>query len=171
MAQRVGAAERPVGRNRANDERCDTGRALSALADQSITEPALATTADTFDTLRPTISDLSDSQLVCNYPGVALRNLMSVLSEGTANGNFFGVGAALVLPGPNGEAGPAAAPANGPPDRRDNYLHSTVTPNTGSGSGECEAGNESYKGGRQTIGHAPGTQQARTDTVVPGRPR
>jgi ABC-type transporter Mla subunit MlaD len=146
----------------------DTGRALSSLAHEPITDPSLATTADTFDTLRPTVGDLRASQVVCNYPGVALRNLMSVLSEGTSNGNFFGVGAALILPGPNGEAGPAAAPANGPPGRPDNYLHSTTTPNS---SAECESGNESYKGGQQAIGHAPGAQQARTDTVVPGRPQ
>jgi phospholipid/cholesterol/gamma-HCH transport system substrate-binding protein len=146
----------------------DTGRALSSLGREPVTVPALSTALGTFEALRPTLDDLAASQVVCNYPGVALRNLMSVLSEGTPNGNFFGVGAALVLPGPDGEAGPAAAPANGPPDRPDNYLHSTVTPVTGS---ECEPGNEDFKGGAQAIGHAPGTQQARTDTVAPGRPR
>jgi phospholipid/cholesterol/gamma-HCH transport system substrate-binding protein len=150
----------------------DTGRAMSALAREPVSVPALSTAVGTFDALRPTLDDLRASQVVCNYPGVALRNLMSVLSEGTPNGNFFGVGAALVLPGPDGEAGPAAAPANGPRDRPDNYLHSTVTPSVGTGaSPECEAGNEEFKGGAQAIGHVPGMQQAHTDAVTPGRPR
>jgi hypothetical protein len=134
--------------------------------------PSLATATASFDALRPTIADLRASQTVCNYPGVAVRNLMSVLSEGTPNGNFVGVGATLVLPAQNGEAGPAAAPANGPPDRPDSYLHSTLTPATGSGAApECESGNESFKGGAQAIGHAPGVQPAGTDTTSPGRPR
>jgi hypothetical protein len=147
----------------------DSGRALSALAREPIVVPALSTAVDTFDSLRPTVADLVASQTVCDYPGIALRNLMSVLSEGTPNGNFVGVGATLVLPGPNGEAGPAAAPANGPADRPDNYLHSLVTPTTG--GPECEAGNETFKGGSQAIGHAPGTQPGHTEPTVPGRPR
>jgi ABC-type transporter Mla subunit MlaD len=146
-----------------------SGRALSALASEPVAVPALSTAVATFDALRPTLDDLAASQVDCNYPGVALRNLASVVSEGTPNGNFVGVGAALVLPGPNGEAGPATAPANGPPERPDNYLHSTVTPSTG--RGECESGNEDFKGGQQAIGHAPGTQQARTEATTAGRPR
>ena len=150
----------------------DSGRALSALSSEPIVVPSLATATATFDALAPTLAELRASQTVCNYPGIALRNVMSVLSEGTPNGNMIGVGAALVLPGPDGEAGPAAAPASGPPERPDNYLHSAVTPATGSGGApECEAGNESFKGGQQAIGHVPGLQPAATDTVVAGRPR
>jgi phospholipid/cholesterol/gamma-HCH transport system substrate-binding protein len=150
----------------------DSGRALSRFAKQAAVVPALSTAVGTFDALRPTLADLRASQVVCNYPGVALRNLMSVLSDGTSTGNFLNAGAVLVLPGPNGEAGPASAPADGPKDRPDNYLHSTVTPTSGTGAAaECESGNESFSGGRQAIGHAPGTQPAHTETTTAGRPR
>ena len=76
----------------------------------------------------------------------------------------------LVVPAPNGEIGPADAPANGP--REDNHLHSTVTPLAGRGDPpECEAGNETYAIGRQAIGGAPGRQPAATNETEPGRPR
>jgi ABC-type transporter Mla subunit MlaD len=149
-----------------------SARALGTFSTDPSVIPALRTLTGTFNALAPTIADLSASQTVCNYPGVALRNLMSVLSDGTGNGNFLNAGAALVLPGPNGEAGPAAAPANGPKERKDNYLHSTLTPYTGSGpQPECESGNEKFQGGQQAIGHAPGRQPAHTERTVPGRPR
>lgn len=150
----------------------NSGRSLSRFALDPVVVPAVGTLTDTFGSLAPTVSDLRDAQVVCNYPGVALRNLMSVLSEGASSGNFVNVGAVLVLPGPDGEAGPAVTPAHGPAEREDNYLHSTVTPLVGVGSSpECEAGNETYAIGQQAIGNAPGAQPARTETARPGRPR
>ena len=151
----------------------DSGRALTRLAAEPIVVPSLTTLTATFSALSPTLSDLRAAQAVCDYPGVALRNLQSVLSEGMSTGNFVNAGAVLVLPAPDGEAGPAAAPANNAGgDRPDNYLHSTLTPLTGAGSApECESGNEKYNGGAQAIGHAPGRQPARTEATAPGRPR
>jgi ABC-type transporter Mla subunit MlaD len=147
-----------------------SARSLSRLARDPATIPALATLEQTFGALGPTVADLDRAQTVCNYPGVALRNLLSVLSEGTSTGNFVGAGAVLVVPERDGEIGPAAAPASGP--RQDSFLHSTVTPSFGEGAEpECESGNETYAIGRQAIGHAPGRQAAATEATRPGRPR
>lgn len=149
-----------------------SGTALRRFARDAAVIPALRSAVGTFNALAPTLSDLEASQSTCNYWGVALRNLSSVLSDGTSTGNFIGAGAVLVLPGPDGEAGPAAAPANGPKERQDNYLHSTLTPFIGQGAQpECESGNETYAIGRQAIGHAPGRQPAATERTLPGRPR
>lgn len=148
----------------------ESGRALSEFATDPAVLPSLRTLEATFHALVPTLSALERSQTVCNYPGVALRNLLSVLSERTSTGNFLGVGAVLVVPAPDGEIGPAAAPANGP--REDSHLHSTVMPLTGQGRApECESGNETYAIGRQAIGGAPGHQQAATERTAGGRPR
>jgi ABC-type transporter Mla subunit MlaD len=148
------------------------GRALSRLAREPIVLPSLRTLAATFRALGPTVGDLAAAQGTCNYLGLTLRNLQSVLSDGMSTGNFVNVGAVLVLPGPDGEAGPAAAPAHGPPEREDNYLHSTLTPSFGAGPDpECEAGNETYAIGRQAIGPAPGRQPGATEPTKPGRPR
>jgi hypothetical protein len=77
---------------------------------------------------------------------------------------------------PNSEAGPSSAPANGPPDDpdirkdpiRDNYLHSNPYPNTAAPgqTQECEAGNETYVPGKQTIGNLPGNQGKATQKTV-----
>ncbi len=148
----------------------ESGRALSAFGRNPVVVPSLRTLEASFRALAPTVGDVERSQTVCNYLGVALRNLLSVLSERTGTGNFVGVGAVLVVPAPDGEIGPAAAPANGP--REDSHLHSTLTPLTGQGDEpECESGNETYAIGRQAIGGAPGRQQAATERTVGGRPR
>ena len=61
--------------------------------------------------------------------------------------------------GPNSEAGPASAPANGPPSTAtltaDSFLHANPYPNTAAPGQvrECEAGNERYAAG------APGDRQ------------
>jgi phospholipid/cholesterol/gamma-HCH transport system substrate-binding protein len=155
---------------RLSPELAASGRTLSRFARHPAVLPALRTLEGTFAALSPTVSDLERSQTVCNYPGVALRNLISVLSDGTSTGNFLNVGAVLVVPALNGEIGPAEAPANGP--REDNHLHSTVTPLAGRGDPpECEAGNETYAIGRQAIGGAPGRQPGATIETKPGRPR
>jgi ABC-type transporter Mla subunit MlaD len=151
-------------------ELASSGRALSRFARHPAVLPALRTLEGTFSALAATVGDLERSQSVCNYPGVALRNLLSVLSDGTSTGNFLNAGAVLVVPAPNGEIGPADAPANGP--REDSHLHSTLTPLAGRGEPpECEAGNETYAIGRQAIGGAPGRQPAATELTEPGRPR
>ena len=155
---------------RLSPELAASGRALSRLATHPAVLPALRTLEGTFAALAPVVSDLERGQTVCNYVGVTLRNLLSVLSDGTGTGNFLNVGAVLVVPAPNGEIGPAAAPANGP--REDSHLHSTVTPLAGRGEPpECEAGNETYAIGRQAIGGAPGRQPAATNRTEPGRQR
>jgi ABC-type transporter Mla subunit MlaD len=140
----------------------ESSEALGRFALHRDVVPSLRTLEATFAALGPTADALEAGQTVCNYPGVALRNLLSVLSDGMSTGNFVGVGAVLVVPAPNGEIGPAAAPAKGP--REDSFLHSTLTPLVGQGEQpECEAGNEEYAIGRQAIGNAPGRQAAATE--------
>ena len=150
-----------------------SGRTLSRFTREDSVLPALRRLVSTFDALRPTLRSLSASQTVCNYPGVALRNLISVLSEEMSTGKFIGAGAVLVLPGSEGEAGPASKPADDPSkERQDNHLHSTLTPETGEGaSPECESGNENYVIGKTVAGGAPGKQPAETEKTLPGRPR
>jgi ABC-type transporter Mla subunit MlaD len=148
----------------------NSARALARFSTDPVVVPSLTTLEGTFGALAPTVSDLERSQTVCNYLGVALRNLISALSEGTSTGNFIGAGAVLIVPAPDAEIGPAAAPANGP--REDSHLHSTLTPFFGAGAQpQCEPGNEGYAIGRQAIGHAPGRQQPSTEKTKPGRPR
>ena len=69
--------------------------------------------------------------------------------------------------GPNNEGGVASAPANGGGNFA-NFLHFNPYPNTAAPGqpNECEAGNEPFAGGQQTIGNAPGNQ----GTVTAGQP-
>lgn len=110
-------------------------------------------------TLRPTVEFLAPYQTVCNYAGVAFRNMASAVSEGDENGTWLRFDAIGQQP----ENGQAAEPA---PE-----LHFNPYPH-GSAPGqerECEAGNEPWLPGRQ-IGNAPGNQGVATDhTDASGR--
>ena len=65
--------------------------------------------------------------------------------------------------GKNNEAGPSAAPANGP--QRHNHVHVNMYPNTASPgqTRECEAGNERYATGVTVIGNPAGSQGTKTE--------
>ena len=85
----------------------------------------------------------------------------------------------LALPQlPNSEAGPASAPANGPPGEGvgsltdDSFLHANPYPNTAAPGQEreCEAGNERYRAGRQAIGNLPGSQGTFSEPTATRRP-
>jgi ABC-type transporter Mla subunit MlaD len=144
----------------------DAGAALRRLGAADSVVPSLTTLLRTFTALAPTVSDLRAAQVVCNYPGVLLRNLLSAISDGTPTGNWLSTGVVFVLPGPNSEAGPAAQAANGP--ATENHLHATPAPLTGQGDApECESGNERYEIGRTVIGSPPGRQPAATETTRP----
>ena len=143
-----------------------TGRAVASFATAPGVVPSLRTLRETFAALAPTASDLRAAQVVCNYPSVLLRNLLSTVEDGTDVGNWLSAVTVLNLPGQNGEAGPSSAPAAGP--SRDNFLHATITPSFGQGPApECEAGNEKYLIGQKVVGGAPGRQPARTDETKP----
>jgi virulence factor Mce-like protein len=119
--------------------------------------------------LRPTLRFLTPAQTTCNYAGVLLRNVASLLSEGDANGNFqrflvisAPVDALTLDLGPNNEGGPSDAPANGP--GRHNHLHVNPYPNTAAPgqTRECEGGNERFEQGRTVIGNVAGNQGVET---------
>jgi ABC-type transporter Mla subunit MlaD len=133
-----------------------SGTALRRFAGEPIVLPSLTSLQGTFDALTPTARSLRGAQAVCNYANVLLRNLLSVLSDGTPTGNWISAGTVLTLPAKNSESSASAAPSD--------HLHATLTPSTGEGAQpECESGNETYSIGKQVIGHAPGVQPALTE--------
>jgi virulence factor Mce-like protein len=106
-------------------------------------------------TLRPALRFIAPSQTTCNYITLAVRNLANSNSEGNGQGNWLNIISFEPPEGPNSEAGPASAPANGPGPS--NHLHFNPYPNTAApGQGnKCEAGNERYVPGTTVIGPAP----------------
>jgi hypothetical protein len=108
--------------------------------------------------LQPTIAQLAPVQTVCNYVTLWFRNVASLLSEGGANGTTQRFIIIAMPQGPNNEGGPSSAPANGP--NRDNFLHTNPYPNTASPGqpSECEAANEPYVPGVQSLGNPAGNQ-------------
>jgi virulence factor Mce-like protein len=120
--------------------------------------------------LRPLLAFITPAEATCSYGSILLRNVASALTEGDSNGNyqrFLQVGAPLdkftFELGRNNEAGPSAAPANGP--QTHNHVHVNMYPNTAAPgqTHECEAGNERYQTGRTTIGNQAGSQGLETD--------
>lgn len=108
---------------------------------------------DTNDLLGPAIKFIAPAQTTCNYLSLAFRNLANASGEGNGLGNWINAISFQAPDGPNGEGGPASAPANGPD--RANHLHSNPYPNTASPGQpkECEAGNELYEPGVTVIGN------------------
>ena len=149
---------------------------LQSFAGDPRTLPGLELLTETASLIEPTVAYLEPAQTTCNYLALFFRNLESALSESDVVGSQLDV-VALPLPQlPNSEAGPASAPADGPPAPRnaplsvqsledDSFLHSNPYPSTAAPSqpSVCEAGNEFYITGRQVIGNAPQVQQRTTE--------
>ena len=110
---------------------------------------------ETNEVLEPGIRFITPAQTVCNYLSLAFQNFASVASQGNGTGNWLNVLPFAPPDGPNSEAGPASAPANGPGLK--NHLHSNPYPRTAApGQGKvCEAGNERYVPGQVVIGRSP----------------
>jgi virulence factor Mce-like protein len=159
-----------------NDRLTSTLASLQRFVTDPRTMPGLKLLTDTATLIEPTVAYLEPAQTTCNYLALFFRNLESALSESDAVGSALNV-VALPLPQlPNSEAGPASAPANGPPApanatlsqrslEDDSFLHSNPYPLTaapGQG-GVCEAGNEVYTPGRKVIGRPPQIQQKTTE--------
>jgi phospholipid/cholesterol/gamma-HCH transport system substrate-binding protein len=117
---------------------------------------------DTNEVLGPPIRFIAPAQTVCNYLSLAFLNFASLGSEGNGTGNWLNVAGFAPPDGPNAEAIPSSAPANGP--QRKNHLHYNPYPNTAAPgqTRECEAGNERYLPGRTVIGNVPGNQGTKT---------
>jgi phospholipid/cholesterol/gamma-HCH transport system substrate-binding protein len=143
------------------------------------TLPGLELLTQTASLIEPTVAYLEPAQTTCNYLALFFRNLESTASESDIVGSQLNV-VALPLPQlPNSEAGPASAPADGPPAPKnaplsvqsledDSYLHSNSYPSTAAPGqpAVCEAGNEVYIRGRQVIGNAPQIQQRGTEQTT-----
>jgi len=161
-----------------------TLQAIQRFADDARTLPGLALLTETAQLIEPTVAFIEPEQTSCNYLALFFRNLESALSESDATGTELNV-EPLALPQlPNSEAGPASAPADGPPNSAfkglspeqqtlvdDSFLHSDPYPATEAPGqpAECESGNERYIPGRTMIGTAPVIQPGteKTKLVLP----
>ena len=152
---------------------------LDRFGDDARVPSGLARLTSTVRLLQPTLAFLTPAQTTCNYGTLLFRNLASATSESDVIGSMLRVQPiALPINRPNSEAGPASAPANGPPPQttpsypgqnllteqnrqKDSYLHSNPYPETAAPGQQpdCEAGNEVYaKPNIQAIGNTPGAK-------------
>ena len=115
------------------------------------------------NSLNPTLAFLAPAQIQCNYVTLWFRNVSSLLSVGDRNGTWQRFIIIATPQGPNNEGTPSSAPANGP--TAENRLRTNPYPHTASPGQpkECEAGNEPFPSGRQSIGNPAGTQSATTE--------
>ena len=161
-----------------------TLQAIENFAESPNTLPGLVLLTQTAQLIEPTVAFIEPEQTTCNYLALFFRNLESALSESDVTGSELTI-EPLALPQlPNSEAGPASAPADGPPASAfkglspeqqtlvdDSFLHSDPYPYTAAPGqpDECEAGNERYLPGRQRIGSAPVYQAGteKTKRVLP----
>jgi ABC-type transporter Mla subunit MlaD len=148
------------------------------------TQDLIATTS----VANPLLSFVTPAQVTCNYLGLFFRNLAVAFTEGGTNGQTLRV-SIVAAPGgqpvpnqpnidntllaPNNEGSPSSAPANGPTGAgfdASNFLHSNPYPFTAAPGQpkSCEAGNEQFRVGKQTIGNVPG--QAPTTLHFPTKP-
>src|SRR3954452_4244935 len=151
-----------------NKELGKTFVSLQRFAEDPLVSLGVKDLTNTAVLLNPTIAFLTPAQSICNYATLWFRNVASLLSEG----DKYGTGQRFIViaspQGPNNEGGPSSAPANGGvPGAQDNYLHTNPYPNTAAPGQpkECEAGNESYNVGKQTIGNDPGNNGTAHDTT------
>jgi virulence factor Mce-like protein len=144
-----------------------TAQALLNLANNSGARQGINALTDFNNTLAPPLRFITPAQSVCNYGTLLFRNVASFLSSG----NSIGTSQRFIVleppNGPNSEAGPSSAPANGG-GQQTNFLHYNPFPNTAAPgqTRECEAGNETYLAGQQVIGNVPGNQGIHTEGQI-----
>lgn len=133
-----------------------TARALLDFQNAEGVFTGLDLLIDTNKALQRPLRFLTPAQAHCHYLSIAFRNLASSFSETNAQSAWLSAIAFEMPDGPNAEATPSSAPANGP--GQTNHLHFNPYPRTAApGQGRvCEAGNEKYAVGRTVIGRAPG---------------
>ncbi len=136
---------------------------LQTFAEDPLVPQGLQQTTQTLQALNPIVAYVTPAQTQCNYLTLWFRNVASLLSEGDRNGTWQRFIIIATPQGPNGEGGPASAPANGPTE--DNHLHTNPYPFTAAPGQpkECEAANEPYARGRTVLSNPPGTQSATTE--------
>ena len=147
-------------------------RALQRFSRDPVVPIGLRDLANTVTALDPTLAYLTPAQTVCNYVAVFMRNAAFLAAEGDANGTWWRFIPIITPQGPNNETGPSSAPSSGGgPDQVNssrNFIHVNMYPNT-AGPGqvrECEAGNERFAAGRQSIGNIAGSQGTSTEKIV-----
>ena len=155
-----------------NEDLEDVFLALKNFAEEPLVRPGIQRLNDTVESLRPTLRFLTPAQTVCNYATLWFRNVSSLLSVGDQNGTWQRFIIIATPQGPNNEGGPSSKPADGGgPDASANFLHANNYPNTAAPgqTRECEAGNEVFRVGQQSIGNVPGNQGTETDGQVEGQ--
>jgi virulence factor Mce-like protein len=155
-----------------NEDVEDVFIALAEFANDPLVPRGIDRLTDTVSTLRPTIHFITPAQTVCNYMTLWFRNISSLLSVGDENGTWQRFIILATPQGPNNEGGPSSAPANGGgPDPQANFLHTNPYPNTAAPgqTRECEAGNEVFRVGQQSLGNIPGAQGTDTDDQIRGQ--
>jgi virulence factor Mce-like protein len=106
--------------------------------------------------LEPSLKFIVPAQTTCNYISLTFKDLANSNSQGNSQGKWLNFISYEPPEGPNAEAGPASAPANGGgPESRANHLHFNPFPQTGAPGQPniCEAGNEKYIAGKTVIGN------------------
>ncbi|MDX6580887.1 MAG: phospholipid/cholesterol/gamma-HCH transport system substrate-binding protein [Solirubrobacterales bacterium] len=149
-----------------NRQLAPTAESLLAFNNDTGVRNGLSRLTQTVDIFGPTVRFITPAQTVCNYGTLLVRNLSSVVAQGSLGGRWQRLTVFEPPVGPNNEGSYASAPANGGGDSDvDNFLHYNPYPNTASPGQtfECEAGNEPYKIGKQVIGNPPGNQGTQTD--------
>jgi virulence factor Mce-like protein len=156
-----------------------TLQAIERFAYDPRTLPGLVLLTETAQLIEPTVAFVEPAQTRCNYLALFFHNLENALSESDQVGTMVRVDAMAMPQLPNSEAGPASAPANGPPASAipglspaqrtlvdDSFLHSDPYPGTAAPGqpNVCAAGNENYIPGRQVIGSAPVTHRTTEPT-------
>jgi virulence factor Mce-like protein len=154
-----------------NNQLPPTAAALKRFNDNTQVRGGLNDVIDLSESIGPLLRFVAPAQSVCNYLTLLLRNAASATSQGNANGNWQRANANGTPNGPNNEGSPSSAPANGGgTDPLENFLHVNPYPNTaapGQSPTECEAGNETYAVGKQSIGNVPGNQGIKTEDQIP----
>ena len=130
----------------------------------------------TASSLEPPLAFLTPVQASCNYATLFLRNVGSLLSEGTSSGTSLRFSLVAIDDVLGGESVPSHRAYTTPqtnPIAEHGPLHVNPYPNTDSPgeTAECEAGNEPYSGAAAAIGNVPGNQGLKTETTTTGSTR
>jgi ABC-type transporter Mla subunit MlaD len=136
-----------------NNQLQPTAEALLAFQQAPGVFNGLNLLIDTNQVLEPSLRFIAPAQTTCNYITLAFKNLANANSQGNSSGKWLNFISYEPPEGPNSEAGPSSAPANGPDSA--NHLHYNPFPQTGAPgqTNVCEAGNEKYIAGKTVIGN------------------
>jgi ABC-type transporter Mla subunit MlaD len=154
-----------------NARLAEASEAFAAFAQNPVVTLGLEDLTQTLEIGNPLLAGFAPVQAQCNYVSLAFRNLASLQTENIGVGTVARAALVLSPNGPNNEGYPSSGPANGPSIEHpfhstaiidNDHVHSNPYPNV-AGPGQpksCEAGNETYVPGQQTIGNLPANDVA-----------